>query len=369
MANKNLIKRAFSVTAALPVSAAQNPESSSPEPDGTAPPAAQATDRRVVVPVTLDAVTAAPQVLPRTGPGSMLAFMAEQSEVHKEVVQLRERVAGFRGADIARRLDPAKIRQSAWANRDAAHYASDEFASLKEEIASAGGNVQPIKVRAVSGAATEEEGFEIVFGHRRHRACLDLGLPVLALVQNEMKDEELFVEMERENRNRADLSAWEQGMMYLQALERGLFPSAKQLAAAIDRDTGNIGRAMALAKLPSDVVAAFGSPLNLQFRWATPLKDAHQRDPEGLLNTARDLAERKPRPSPAEVFATLTQPTQTTAVPSTSRVDWKDSEGTAAASLVRDRKGRVALSFEQPMNDAQVRRLKKLVDDFIGIKA
>lgn len=371
MANKNLIKRAFSVTAHL----SAPPATTAATEGGSAPPRVEASDpalpsrqndraeTQMVTPVPV------PASAPRTGPGSMLAFMTEQSEVHKEVLQLRERVAALDGAEIARRLDPAAVRPSRWANREATHFSTDSFEQLKNEIASAGGNVQPIKVRPVASEPGAPEAFEIVYGHRRHRACLELGLPVLALVQTAMADTDLFVEMERENRNRADLSAWEQGTMYLRALELGLFPSAKQLSSAIDRDLGNIGRAMALAKLPPEVVAAFGSPLNLQFRWATPLKDAHQRDPEGLLEAARTISRQDPRPSPGAVFAALTRPAPETAVRSRSSVEWKDASGSVIASLERDRKGRATLSFAEPLSDSQSRRLKKLMDDFLGLKA
>ncbi|MGF6527916.1 ParB family chromosome partitioning protein [Variovorax sp. PvP013] len=366
MANKNLIKRAFSVTANLanPTAAAGSAEGRT---ELSPPEKPVGADRSRPAHSETQMVTSAPA--PRTGPGSMLAFMTEQSEVHKEVLQLRERIAIFDGAEIARRLDPATVVPSRWANRELAHFSTDSFAQLKAEIASAGGNVQPIKVRPVASDPGAAETFEIVYGHRRHRACLELGLPVLALVQNTMADTDLFIEMERENRSRADLSAWEQGTMYLRALELGLFPSAKQLSSAIDRDLGNIGRAMALAKLPSEVVAAFGSPLNLQFRWATPLKDAHQRDPEGLLEAARAVAQQNPRPSPAAVFAALTRPNSEASPRSRSPVEWKNEDGAVIASLDRDRKGRATLSFTESLSDSQSRRLKKLVDDFLGVKA
>lgn len=366
MANKNLIKRAFSVTANLsaPVAGVPAAEPVVTEPSGSLGGAVAA---KQVPP--LEGQGAASVMAPRTGPGSMLAFMTEQSEVHKEVLELRERVAAFDGAEVARRLDPALVLPSRWANRELAHFSTEAFAQLKAEIASAGGNVQPIKVRPARSDVAAPGTFEIVYGHRRHRACLELGLPVLALVQNAMADTDLFVEMERENRNRADLSAWEQGMMYLRALELGLFPSAKQLSLAIDRDLGNIGRAMALAKLPAEVVAAFGSPLNLQFRWATPLKDAHQRDPEGLLAAARAMSQRQPRPLPATVFAALTTPDSEPAARTRTPLEWKDASGAVIASLERDRKGRATLTFVEPLSDSQGRRLKKLIDDLLGLKA
>jgi ParB family chromosome partitioning protein len=299
----------------------------------------------------------------------MLAFMTDQSEVHREVVRLRERLTEFDGAQATRQLDPKLITASRWANRDASHFQTLAFMRLKEEIASSGGNVQPIKVRSIVGAPSGAAQYEVVFGHRRHRACLELGLPVLALVDPAMKDIDLFVEMERENREREDLSAWEQGVMYLRALEQGLFPSAKQLAAAIDRDLGNIGKAMALAKLPAEVIRAFGSPMNLQFRWATALKDAHQRDPEGLLAAAREIAARTPATTPAEAFGELTG--QGRAARSTAHLptEWKGDDGRRIAVLSFDRKGRATLVFDHPMDEGQRRKLAKAIDAFVGHKA
>ena len=128
----------------------------------------------------------------KTAPGSMLQFMTAQSAAVKEAEVLRDRLANYDGALPARRLDPATVRVSAWANRHADSYQDDAFLALKADIAAAGGNVQPIKVRplraAGSGSALAEQGvgpsnpsqnpepaarFEIVFGHRRRksRAC------------------------------------------------------------------------------------------------------------------------------------------------------------------------------------------------------
>ena len=367
MANKDLVKRAFSVTANLSIpSQNQRDGASALE---AAEEGAKVSEVPAVSAPSMSNEQVAASAAPKTGPGSMLAFMTEQSEVHREVVRLRERLGEFDGAQATRRIDPKLIKASSWANRDISHFKTQAFSSLKEEIASAGGNVQPIKVRPIEGAPAGSPSFEIVFGHRRHQACLELGLPVLALVQPDMRDAELFVEMERENREREDLSAWEQGVMYMRALEQGLFPSAKQLAAAIDRDMGNISKAMALAKLPGDVVRAFGSPLNLQFRWATPLKDAHQRDPEGLLAAARELATRVPRPSPLEVFSELTTQGGVQRQASASKTEWKDDVGKRIASLTVDRKGRPTLSFDEPMSEAQHRKLAKMIDAFIGSKS
>jgi ParB family chromosome partitioning protein len=185
-------------------------------------------------------------------------------------------------------LDPETVRASRWVNRHQTSFEDANFEELKAEIQSAGGNVQPIKVRPASDPVGAER-YEIVFGHRRHRACLELGLKVAAVVE-EVDDQVLWSQMERENRSRAPLSAWEQGMMYQRALDDGLFPNMLALSKAIGRSPSDVSAAVAIVNLPGDVVAAFESPKDIRFRDAKPLKDAVAKAPEAVAQAAKALA-------------------------------------------------------------------------------
>ena len=262
---------------------------------------------------------------PKTAPGAMMAYAADaRSELIRENELLKTRVADtdllrskvselssdlaqWDGAKATRLLDPTRIRRSKWANRHDDSYLDPEFQSLKEELSSSGGNVQPIKVRQV---ARDDEGdlFEIVFGHRRHQGCLELGLPVLALLES-VTDHDLFVEMDRENRARKNLSPWEQGKMYLRALEEGLFPSQRKLAEAVGIDLSALGKSLSLARLPIEVVQAFPSPLEIQFRWAKPLADALVEDSTGVLERAIKIATAAPKPKAKVIFEFLVKGT------------------------------------------------------------
>jgi len=222
----------------------------------------------------------------RTSPGQMLMVNALTKENTQKIAQLEERLQQFEGALPVRLLPTASIVPSRWANRIEESFAGPEFQQLKDEIQQAGGNVQPIKVRPLQGQGGR---YEIVFGHRRFRACDELGLPVLAMVE-EVSDQDLFAAMDRENRLRHNLSPWEQGRMYRRALAEGLFPSISELARQVGVDKGNLSKALALADLPEEVVAAFRSPLELQYRWAKLLNDALQKEPDGVLQRARDIA-------------------------------------------------------------------------------
>jgi ParB family chromosome partitioning protein len=240
----------------------------------------------LVMPVKGDGV-AAPNPM-RTGPGQMLMVNSLMKESNEKLAVLEERLRQFEGGLPVLLLETTRVTTSKWANRIAESFDSRAFHQLKEEIAGAGGNVQPIKVRPLAAHADQ---FEIIFGHRRHRACAELGLPVLAVVED-VSDAELFKQMDRENRARADLSPWEQGKMYQHALEEKLFSSREHLARDLGIDPGNLSKALRLAQLDVAVVRAFPSPLELQYRWAKPLTDALLHDRDRVLAVARGLAEK-----------------------------------------------------------------------------
>ena len=216
------------------------------------------------------------------------------------------------GAPLVLALNPKMVRPSAWSNRHPTAFLSKEYHLLKEEILSSGGNVQPIKVRPLGVGALRDateanmkgQVFEIVYGHRRHRACLELGLKVLAVVED-LTDTELFAQMDRENRQRENLSPWEQGSMYARALDAGLFHSMRQLARAVGCNPATISRSVALARLPEAIVCLFRSPTEIQTRWAKPLSELAKQGPHVLQARIERVAVRCAALSPVQIYAEL----------------------------------------------------------------
>jgi ParB family chromosome partitioning protein len=300
----------------------------------------------------------------------MLQFMSNQSAAIKEVEVLKDRLSEFDGALPVRKLDPLEIVPSRWANRHAASFEGVDFAALKEEIAGAGGNVQPIKVRPVVDVlnrSTPQAKYELVFGHRRHRACLELGMPVIAMIE-EATDQQLFEAMERENRGRKNLSAWEQGCMYRRALDEGLYPSLRKLAEAVQVDVSLVSKSVALARLPEAVISAFGNPLEIQFRWAQPLGDAIQKDPDGVLERARRLKESSAKLSAAQVFDGLLA-VRTSDRPEEAGKLRKIGKGARTATFKVAASGAISLNFAAGavMVDRQG-ELVRLIEDFLAAK-
>lgn len=208
-----------------------------------------------------------------------------------KIETLKEQIETLRAAKPVMKISPNEIRPSAWANRHQDSYKSDEFAEFKKEIQSANGNIQPIKVRPT---ANPIDGFkyEIVFGHRRHQACLELGIDVTVIVE-EIDEKTLFVEMDRENRQRADLRPYEQGLMYARAIDQGLFASLRKLAEDIGADATNVSKAVNIARLPTAVLDAFESRLDIQYRWYADLSKALVQDPDLLLSRATEIASKR----------------------------------------------------------------------------
>ncbi len=254
-----------------------------------------------IVPAADDRKGESQPVLARTAPGQLLAAHAGMVALQDELTALRDKLRRMDGSLVTRRIDPTCISPTRWANRHEASFATTEFEHLKTSIALAGGNVQPVLVREQS-----PERYEVVFGHRRHRACLELGLPVLAVVaEQSMGDQEIFLSMERENRERADLSPFEQGRSYLSALEAGLFPSLRRLAEAVGVSHTWVRKSMLVAQLPDPVVRAFRSPLEIQPKHAEEITAALELDRAGVMRRAESLRLSDQRLSAAQTVQAL----------------------------------------------------------------
>lgn len=298
-----------------------------------------------------------------------MGFLTAQSGAVQEAEALRARVKSLEQEAPLRKLDPSMIKPSKWSNRHEASFLTSEFQSLKAEIAAAGGNVQPIKVRPmpVLNGSTPQSApcFELIFGSRRHRACAELGIPVLAAVED-ASDVSLFEQMERENRGRENLSAWEQGTMYRKALDEGLYPSLRRLAESVGVDVSLVSKSVSLARLPEAVVSAFRSPLDIQFRWAAPLAEAMQKDPDGTLARARGITELRADLTPAAVLSRLLGLPEPAANRSAATDLVISKAGKVAATITSDKKGRAVVYFEAgALSESKRKALAKVIEDFL----
>ena len=279
----------------------------------------------------------------RTAPGQMLAMHSGMSAMREELQALHARLKQFDGSMPTRCIDPASIKPSRWANRHEASFETQAFTSLRASIDHAGGNSQPILVRS-----TSESQFEIVFGHRRHRACAELGLPVMAVVWDRpMSDAELFASMDRENRERADLSPYEQGSSFQAAIESGLFPSMRRLAESLGISHTWVRKALMVVQLPPPVLSAFRTPIEIQPKHAEAIHAALEVDRRAVLRRAELLHASTHRLGPQQVVHQLTsRPSDD------SRKNQMRASGIAIGTVKVDRRGPTTIVLDPPSADS-----------------
>ena len=154
--------------------------------------------------------------------------------------------------------------------------------------------------------------------------------------------------------------------MYRKALDEGLYSSLRRLAEGLGVDVSLVSKSVSLARLPEPVIAAFQSPLDIQFRWAAPLAEAMQKDPDGTLERARSLAGGRGDLSAAGIFSKvigLPDPVLNRSTPATLTIS---KAGKVAAKLTADSQGRAVVRFEpDAFPDSKRKALVKAIEDFL----
>jgi ParB family chromosome partitioning protein len=207
--------------------------------------------------------------------------------------RIEELEAQLASGEVVLQLDPKRIRPTSFRNRDDRSLTADDqpFANLKADIRTAG-NRTPIEVRTLADVPGFE--YEIVSGHRRHAACLQLdqevvgGFKIRALVVDAAKDPvELVKGMHRENFLRENPSPYEYGMLYAAAMKAGVFATQAELAQAVGSNPTSVSHHIQLVELPAEILGAFQDPRTISVRWIKDLSKALKDRPEHVLDRSQ----------------------------------------------------------------------------------
>lgn len=212
---------------------------------------------------------------------------------------------------VVLKLDPKRIAQSAFANRHerSLDQADGDLQGLIADIRTRG-QLEPIRVRPAPDGSEFE--YEIVYGHRRHAACLALdaatdgGWPVLALLDSQASDvRDHVLKMYQENAARKDLSAFETGAMFSNWLQEGVFENQTTLGAAVSLGQATVAKYIAISSLPELVLKAFGDPRSLSLRWGEQLAASLKDRRDAILKAARELGTKDSERVPEDVLKAL----------------------------------------------------------------
>jgi len=189
--------------------------------------------------------------------------------------RMSELAAGAVVGRAVEQVDPARCRIWSEHNRDYAKLNEDRCADLIESFKAQGRQEFPAIVRRVQ----DEPGidFEVISGARRHWTVSWLRQHNYAdfryLVEvRELTDEEAFRISDLENRARDDLSDIERARDYLKALGRHYGGKQKDMAERLKVSEAWLSRYLDLARLPTELVAAFADPHELKIKHVTQLK-------------------------------------------------------------------------------------------------
>ena len=246
-------------------------------------------------------------------------------------------------------LDPKTVRASKFSNRDprSLEAADPDFADLMHDIEDHG-QLIPISVRPLQGAAPYE--WEIIFGHRRHAACLLLdaqhpeGFAVRALVDVKAEDDRHALRAwYGENARRKGVSAYEYAVRYREALDAGVFKEQDDLAASVGVSKGLISQYLAVLEFPPEIFEAYGSRHAISQRHIPDIAKALRENRTHVLALAKRLMALEPRLPPPAVWKTLTTPPSTPGTGDKTRVSI-ERKGRVAVT-VSDRSGKLSLKL------------------------
>lgn len=230
--------------------------------------------------------------------------------------------------------------------------------SCKEEIASfeRHGQLVPVLGRTLRGEPDYD--IEVIYGARRLFVARHLNVPLLVDLRN-VSDRDGLIAMDIENRQRADLSAYERGSSYDRWLREGHFKSQEELANVLQVSAAQVSRLLKLARLPPAVIAAFAKPTEICEVWGAELSSL-LKDPVSerrIMAAASRLASEVPRLPAADVYRDLCA---AATLRRRAGPEERVITGRSGEELFRVRHQRGSIVFSVPMNVLSQRSLKEI---------
>jgi ParB family transcriptional regulator, chromosome partitioning protein len=209
------------------------------------------------------------------------------------------------GGDVANTTLVNPFRCRMWSLHDRLdEYLTEQSCKSEIESISRHGQLVPVLARSLHNDPNHD--MELIFGARRLFVARHLNM-LLRVQLRKLSDREALVAMDAENRHRKDISPYERGMSYARWLNAGHFGSQEEIARALGVSASQVSRLLKLARLPTVIVAAFPSAIDILEAWGIELSDAWERHELRplLARTARLIAAKPERPSAKEVYEKL----------------------------------------------------------------
>jgi ParB family transcriptional regulator, chromosome partitioning protein len=289
------------------------------------------------------------------------ADLARAREQHE---QLRRDVESARlDGRLAVELDTTLIDDSPYRDRADWGFEGESFERLVRTIGQEG-QLVPIAVRR---KPDNGERYEIIWGHRRVRACRRLGIMVRAVVR-EVDTRNLALLMDLENTQRENLSTIERARKYRKLIEDGVFATQNEMAMHFQMSEGHASKLLLVAGLPDVIVQALGDPGRVSYRqWLRLANGLKSTDALKAAEAAAEAVANGPVSFDAKIAALLDAGQGAPKARESQVLHAHD--GSVIGAARRSRRGRVSLELEGTVDpvflDFLLERMASLYADFL----
>ena len=271
--------------------------------------------------------------------------------------RLAELAAGGVTTRIHEAVDPAVCRIWEGHNRDYAALSEAACEDLITSLRAQRRQEVPAIVRRVSDDPNYH--FEVICGARRHWSVSWLrahDYPDLKFIvePRELSDEEAFRLADLENRSRKDLSDYERAADYARAVERYYDGNQQRMADRLQVTKSWLSRYLELARLPSEILACFGSPHVIGISHAAAIAPllSHPKIRARVLHATTEITSEQQarggagqaRLTPAAVVSRLVQAGREETKPVERREQFRDAAGRVFLTARREGRGGVIFS-------------------------
>lgn len=190
-------------------------------------------------------------------------------------------------------VDPSDCRPWKFHNRDNIWMTVDKCHDLISSIRKNGQKV-PIFARKLENDP-DGKNWEIIAGRRRWFACNYLGIKI-RVKATDANDRDCAILMNLENKDRNDISEFEDAISYKQQLEANLFDSQDEMSLALDLKKSKLSKMLSAAKIIeyNEIMMLFNDITQLKINPVYSLVlllEKNQRNKEIIICKATELKE------------------------------------------------------------------------------
>jgi ParB family chromosome partitioning protein len=143
-----------------------------------------------------------------------------------------------------------------------------DISELAKSIKS-NGQQEPVLIRECKNPVNNIK-YEVIFGHRRWKACLLCEQPLFAILKN-ISDKDAAIAQKEENQNRENLSDYARAFNYRKLLDSKIFSTQSELAAHLGIPKNTLAVLLNYTKIPKKLLEAMKTPHMLPQRTATKI--------------------------------------------------------------------------------------------------